>query len=141
MAEEPEPEPAAWKEDQPPGRAAAPRISRESERFAEAVTEPWYYRFLDTYAKAGLWFTVSLIACGTILSLVAAVKVARADPVMAAIGVVLTVSASGTALITVLISIAFILLLVDAARNLREIRRAQSEGAKDLGPARHRKRG
>jgi hypothetical protein len=87
--------------------------------------EPWYYRFLEAYAKVVLILGIMLIVLGALLYVVS-VAITR-SVVDAAPATVLAAIWAVLALIALLLVVAFILLAVDAARNLREMRQEQSQ--------------
>lgn len=135
--EQGEPERSEQPEWRPPG------MDIEPQRFtlSDFSPEPWYYRFLETYAKVVLWLGIVLIACGALWSLISAIRAAEINASLAAITILFTLMAAGAAVLSLLLAVAFILLAVDAARNLREIRREQSEVIGILGRAERQKRG
>jgi hypothetical protein len=93
--------------------------------------EPWFYGFIDAYAKIWMWFALLVFALVVLGAGAAALKLATgfggvysiAAPL--AFGAIVVIAVPG--LIGVLLAVAFMRLVVDAARNLRAIRQCASE--------------
>jgi hypothetical protein len=94
-------------------------------------SEPWFYGFIDTYAKAWMWISLLVGTLGFLGAAAASVslttRAARVGPGVgpAWIGNVLllaTIVAFASWLLGILLSVAFMLLAVDIGRNLRAIR-------------------
>jgi hypothetical protein len=113
------------------GAEEAPFAPAEAEGRAGRAREPWYYRFLEKYALIALWLGVAVCGLGYLVflatSLASAVTMFRLTPFFAVLMLLLSL-VGGTlmlalALLAVVFQVALILLAVDAARNLRELRR------------------
>jgi hypothetical protein len=104
-----------------------------AEEDASFEREPWYYGFLERYAKVGL--VLGVVVCLLAFAWVAVsgalwVAAARggAGVAQALLGVVVGVLGLGLALLALVLQTAFVLLIVDAARNLRALRRQRERG-------------
>ena len=89
--------------------------------------EPWFYGFIDTYATVWMWLallvtTLSILAAAAVISLRIVVFPGGEYAWIKAIFLAATVVVSLSGLIGVLLSVAFMLLALDIARNLRAIR-------------------
>jgi hypothetical protein len=94
---------------------------------ASMPREPWYYGFIEVYTKVGMW--LSFLGLGIAAFVTVALALAGAggrdarDTELAVLGALGTVLVGGgLATIGILVSVAFILLIVDVARNVRAIR-------------------
>jgi hypothetical protein len=101
--------------------------------------EPWFYMFIERYSKISMWCTmltvVLLLAGALVVTILIVAFVARgglyepaneiivAQQVGTVVGVIII---AGFLFLSTMLPIAFFLLAVDAARNLREIRRQSS---------------
>lgn len=99
---------------------------------AESEPDPWYYGFLETYARVFLWLGISACVL-SFLGFVAPVihhtfTEATSTPafVLALVWVLAAVLAFGLLILTILFWTALVLLAVDAARNLRSLNRRAS---------------
>ena len=91
--------------------------------------EPWFYGFIDTYARAWMWFSVLVGilgfvgAAGSTFFISRATIAPRSDPTWTMIFVFsATIVVFAFWLLGVLLSVAFMHLAVDIGRNLRAIR-------------------
>jgi hypothetical protein len=96
--------------------------------------EPWFYQFIDTYANIWMWLALLTTALG-ILGAAAVALTVRVPAVPSGseswikavfLGAAVVVLVSG--LIGILLSVAFMRLAVDIARNLRAIRHRHRDG-------------
>lgn len=85
--------------------------------------EPWYYGFLDGYAKLLLYLGFLAVFLATLFPLWTAFQMLQVSLVTAIILMLGTLAVALVAIVGVLLTVALILLTVDAARNLREIRK------------------
>jgi hypothetical protein len=120
-----------WRTAGPPRAPALPAAPEEDEAVAlpgaEGATaypdlEPWYYGFLERYAKVGLVLGAVVCLLAFVWLVVSGVLWAAAG-VAGALGVVVGVLGLGLALLALVLQTAFVLLAVDAARSLRALRR------------------
>jgi len=94
--------------------------------------EPWFYGFIDTYAKAWMWFSL-LVSTLVFLGAAAAsfsITTGAAYVKPAWIGnffLIATIVVFASWLLGILLSVAFMHLAVDIARNLRAIRHRTPE--------------
>lgn len=88
-----------------------------------AGPEPWYYGFLAGYAKVFLILGFVVTGLMVLLALISVIGLAVFGTMFVIGYIVATILMAAFMLLMVVISMAFILLVVDAARNLREIRR------------------
>ncbi len=141
----PPPEPVGaqevdWRTAGPPREAAAPPAvppeagplapAHEVPEGAEAEREPWYYRFLERYAKVALVLGAVLCVLGFAWLVVAALLAAGqggAGLVGALLAALFGVPALLLTLLVLVLQLALVLLAVDAARNLRALRRQQDK--------------
>lgn len=92
--------------------------------------EPWFYRFIDTYASLWLWFNlliIGLIDLGAIVMVVTMVQRGAITSPWALLIPIAVIVFMILELIGCLLLTAFMRLAVDVARNLREIRLRQSQ--------------
>jgi hypothetical protein len=96
--------------------------------------EPWFYHFIDTYAKVWMWLALlgtalTILAAAAVIFTVRMPIVTPAQEHLIKGGfLTLTVVGSVSGLIGILLSVAFMRLAVDIARNLRAIRHHHREG-------------
>jgi hypothetical protein len=115
----------------PPEDGAQALPAEEEAAYAEY--EPWYYGFLARYAKVGLVLGAVVCLLTFVLFVVAgplwaAAARGGAGVVEALLGVVVGVLALGLAILALVLQTALVLLAVDAARNLRALRRQRDKG-------------
>jgi hypothetical protein len=88
--------------------------------------EPWYYRFIDVYAKVILYVSgggcILAFAAGLVFMLISIVRWSRGDSGIPVLSAMFVMAWAVGALVAVLSVVSPILLAVDAARNLRAIR-------------------
>ncbi|HZY87989.1 MAG TPA: DUF4339 domain-containing protein [Gemmataceae bacterium] len=111
-----------------PPEGDGPALPTAEDEGAFAEYEPWYYGFLERYAKVGLVLGAVVCLLTFVLFVVsgplwAAAARGGAGLVEALLGVVVGVLALGLALLALALQTAFVLLAVDAARHLRALRR------------------
>ncbi|WP_422927151.1 hypothetical protein [Singulisphaera sp. PoT] len=92
--------------------------------------EPWYYSFIDTYANVWLWFSLIVFGLVVVATLGLTYIAFHRAPIQNA-GFVLIVPVVAVlslipSFLGILLTVAFMRLLVDIARNLREIRQRRS---------------
>jgi hypothetical protein len=101
---------------------------------AERDRDPWYYGFLETYAKVFLWLGIAACVLGFLGFLAPAIYVTFASAaggssaafLQALVVVLAALLTFGLAILMLVFWTALVLLAVDAGRNLRNInRRAQ----------------
>jgi hypothetical protein len=104
---------------------------RQEERPGRAQ-EPWYYGVLEKYAMLALWLGVAVCVLGFLTFLVNMLAFAVAmfkygNPFVAFFTMILSLVGGALvlalALLAVVFQVALVLLAVDAARNLREVKR------------------
>jgi hypothetical protein len=110
-----------------PPQGEAPPLPDEDEAGADAEGEPWYYGFLDRYAKFGLALGAAVCVLGfvafTVVTVLGAVQAGGAGLAAAVLAVLFGLLVLLLALLALVFQVALIRLAVDAARNLRELRR------------------
>jgi hypothetical protein len=92
--------------------------------------EPWYYRFLSTYANVILWLAIgaailTLVGFGAIGALALAASPDQPSAGAICSGLIAFLALAfyvGLLLVSVLLYVAYILLAVDIGRNVREMR-------------------
>jgi hypothetical protein len=85
--------------------------------------EPWFYGFLDRFAKVFMWLGLSLVILLVIYGLIQAVSMLSMSPLVGIILLIATFIMAGIYALAILLWTAMTLLLVDAGRNLRSINR------------------
>lgn len=98
---------------------------------AEDSPEPWFYRFLEVYAKVSLWIGTIVIVGATVFSLIFLGIFVFTIPIILCGCIVGLLGLYG--------GIVYLLLCLDAARNLRELRQQQTEATGILGRTERRK--
>ena len=122
-----------WRTAGPPREPAAPPAGEEApalppeEEAAYVEREPWYYGFLDRYAKLalGLGSVVSVLGFVwfAVACLLGPIQANGAGTGAAVLAVLFGLLVLLAALLALAFQVALIRLAVDAARNLRELRR------------------
>jgi hypothetical protein len=110
-----------------PSEDGAPALPAAEEEGAYAEYEPWYYGFLDRYAKFGLALGAAVCVLGfvwfAVATLLGAVLANGAGLGRVVLAVLFGLLVLVLALLALVFQVALILLAVDAARNLRAVRR------------------
>lgn len=109
-------------------QAAGQAPPAEEDSSDEYEVEPWYYRFLTTYASVLTWLaliTFSLSALGVLGAILVYIADSKSS---SAVGpgvflAVIVVAWAVNCIVGILLWVAFIRLAVDAGRSLRDIRR------------------
>jgi hypothetical protein len=133
-----EPEEVPWDDRAslpPPVRATARAEPPEPVpylSYADDGPEPWYYRLIETYAKGALWSGIGSIAVVSLAFIVAGIRMFSPGPGMVILLILGTLVQAALAAFLLLLAVAFVLLIVDAARNLRKIRQGQSDLAESV---------
>src|SRR5438128_970749 len=87
-----EPESASWQTYRPSVRGPDSEQQSEPRRVetyaADELPEPWYYGFLDTYAKVMMWLGIVVIALSALAGIVMSIMAARYDGLSGALGIV-----------------------------------------------------
>jgi hypothetical protein len=110
-----------------PPEGEAPPLPDQDEAAAYAEGEPWYYGFLDRYAKFGLALGGAVCVFGfvgfAVLTVLGAVQAGGAGLGAAVLTVLFGLLVLLLALLALAFLVALLRLAVDAARNLRALRR------------------
>jgi hypothetical protein len=97
------------------------------QRGGSTPKEPWFYGFIDTYAKAWMWFSLLVGTFGFLGAAAASFSITtgatRVGPAwIGNVFLIATIVLFASWLLGILLSVAFMHLAVDIGRNLRAIR-------------------
>jgi hypothetical protein len=107
----------------PTARRAVLTGGEKIPELAPTAAEPWFYRFIDMYAKLAMWLGILVNVFALLLYLGFAIMTAKAqDSPWVLVGIVPAFLACGAAVLGVSFSVALILVAVDFVRTVRDIR-------------------
>jgi hypothetical protein len=120
---------SAWDGGEPPVHSTLGETKLALTRYFSNFdddAEPWYYRHIETYAKLVLWIGIILIVFWTLVCLTFSLWMAASqkNPLWFLLAVVGVIFQAILALFFLLLFVAFVLLILDSARNLRATRQA-----------------
>jgi hypothetical protein len=85
--------------------------------------EPWFYGFLEKFAKIAMWLGLAAVGLVFILGVYRSVETMMDSVGWGLLAFLIVVLSSGYMVLVVLLGCAFMLLMVDAGRNLRSMNR------------------